>query len=53
MSKSDFVNKSAESLFFLLFPLVFSRKNPTDGITRNEYRGDIQAELQLDDLYEL
>ena len=25
----------------------------TDGLTRNEYRGDIQAEIQLDDLYEL
>ena len=25
----------------------------TDGLTRNEYWGDIQAEIQLDDLYEL
>ena len=25
----------------------------TDGLTRNEYWGDIQAEVQLDDLYEL
>ena len=25
----------------------------TDGPTRNEYWGDIQAEIQLDDLYEL
>ena len=25
----------------------------TDGVTRNEHWGDIQAEIQLDDLYEL
>ena len=25
----------------------------TDGLTQNEYWGDIQAEIQLDDLYEL
>ena len=25
----------------------------TGGLTRNEYLGDIQAEVQLDDLYEL
>ena len=25
----------------------------TDGLTRNEYWGDVQAEIQLDDLYEL
>ena len=25
----------------------------TDGLMRNEYWGDVQAEIQLDDLYEL
>ena len=25
----------------------------TDGLTRNEYWGDLQSEIQLDDLYEL
>lgn len=25
----------------------------TDGLTRNEYWSDVQAEIQLDDLYEL
>ena len=24
----------------------------TDGLTRNEYWGDVQAEIRLDDLYE-
>ena len=25
----------------------------TDGLTRNEYWGDVQSEIQLDDMYEL
>ena len=25
----------------------------TDGLTRNEYWGDVQSEIQLDDLYDL
>ena len=74
----DFVSKSAEFVFIITFPLVFSRKIlswwrnlrlmdamligrekeksitvTTDGLIRNEYWGEVQAEIQLDDLYEL
>ena len=54
-----FVSKTAGSVFFTHFPLVFSRKSihyimvTTDGLTKNEHWGDLQAEIQLDDLYQL
>ncbi|MDD6783801.1 MAG: hypothetical protein PUD79_04495 [Prevotellaceae bacterium] len=55
---SDYANKLA--LKRNVFQAVTGTKKAihsimvtTDGLTRNEYRADVQAEVQLDDLYEL
>lgn len=62
MQKLKFVSKTAESDYFINFPLVFSRKAlslwresklmDTMLIGRKKEK-QIQAEVQLDDLYEL